>query len=294
MIYGASIACPKPLSPDFVKRIRKLEELLKAPVFLLCHDCGGRGADLGYQFVEGLLRVRRELPKQEIVVLVNSPGGDAQAAFQAASILRLVCGGYTAVIPCFAKSAATLFCLGARRLVLGPYAELGPLDVQHRESKRKGFQSALNEKQIIQRLHAASMECFDSLMSMIIGRLDLHSAEVETFIAPLLAHVADEFRPMFEKIDVIHWTSISRLLKIGEDYAIQLLQPMYKPKDATQIAHALVEAYPDHGFVINFIEAARIGLKVDLPGGELASVMDDLFDLVSEIEATGFITEKPK
>ena len=41
-------------------------------------------------------------------------------------------------MPFWAKSAATLLCLGADKIVLGEHAELGPLDVQIYEEKKAG------------------------------------------------------------------------------------------------------------------------------------------------------------
>jgi GTP cyclohydrolase FolE2 len=50
---------------------------------------------------------------------------------------------------------------------------------------------------------------------------------------------------------------MSRALKVGEEYAIRLLMsnPDYPPDQAREVARALVEDYPDHGFVIDAEEA---------------------------------------
>ncbi len=47
------------------------------------------------------------------MLVIDSGGGYAQAAFQIANLFRRHAGGFTAVVPRYAKSAATLLTLGA-------------------------------------------------------------------------------------------------------------------------------------------------------------------------------------
>lgn len=67
-----------------------------------------------------------------LAVVVNSPGGDPLAA---EGIIR-VCpsysgtGRFVTIVPGQAKSAATMVCMGAERIVMGPASELGPVDPQ--------------------------------------------------------------------------------------------------------------------------------------------------------------------
>ena len=47
-------------------------------------------------------------------------------------------------------------------------------------------------------------------------------------------------QPLFEKIDTVHYTQMSRLLKIAEEYASRLLRSKYGYKKATEIARHFV------------------------------------------------------
>jgi hypothetical protein len=52
-------------------------------------------------------------------LVIATPGGSAKSAFQLAMLLKRHCGGFVAVVPRYAKSAATLLALGADEIILG-------------------------------------------------------------------------------------------------------------------------------------------------------------------------------
>ena len=72
-----------------------------------------------------------------ITLLLDSPGGDIDAAERMVHVLREACtpafgsaGGLEVVVPNSAKSAATLIALGADRILMSDSSELGPIDPQ--------------------------------------------------------------------------------------------------------------------------------------------------------------------
>src|SRR5438128_2243993 len=89
-------------------------------------------------------RLDREIvtpPNQtEIDIWIESPGGDGHAAYKLILDLRSRCKRLRAVIPDYAKSAATLLALGVDTIFMSAAAELGPLDVQieHPDPDREG------------------------------------------------------------------------------------------------------------------------------------------------------------
>ena len=68
-------------------------------------------------------------------VVVDSPGGYIESAFQIVKLLRKHSEVITVVVPFQAQSAATLLALGADDLILGELGHLGPLDTQMAEKK---------------------------------------------------------------------------------------------------------------------------------------------------------------
>lgn len=121
---------------------------------------------------------------------------------------------------------------GATNLYLGKMAELGPLDVQVFDPDREGHASALDEVQALERLQAFSLEAFDRTMLLLVGKT---GKKVETLLPMTLKYVTDLMRPLLEKIDAVHYTQMSRALKVAEEYAIRLLQPKYTKAQAKRL-----------------------------------------------------------
>jgi hypothetical protein len=102
-------------------------------------------------------------------------------------------------------------------------------------------------------------------------------------------------RPMFENIDVVHYTQMARILKVAEDYAVRLLRPKYSPKTAEGIARDLVQKYPEHGFVINAEEAESLGLKTMVLSSDQTNAVDALLPMLdANLAVFGCLTELKK
>lgn len=74
----------------------------------------------------------------------------ANSAYELAMLLRRHCGGFDAIIPRRAKSAATLLSLGADSIYMNDHAELGPLDFQVFDRDREELLSGLDEVQSLE------------------------------------------------------------------------------------------------------------------------------------------------
>lgn len=95
-------------------------------------------------------------PQQDLYVLLWSPGGDGETAIRLIRSAQQRCRELTVVVPDIAKSAATIFALGANHIVMGPTSDLGPIDAQFRAPG--GFGGLVSAKEIIaayNRAHAA-------------------------------------------------------------------------------------------------------------------------------------------
>jgi len=96
--------------------------------------------------LEGVLQ-KCDLSKG-FALLLSSPGGSGLAAERIINICRSYTGTgeYTAIIPGKAKSAATMICLGASKIIMGKTSELGTIDPQIvvEEDKRGKWFSVFN------------------------------------------------------------------------------------------------------------------------------------------------------
>jgi hypothetical protein len=251
---GKGVAIPD----DFARGLSMLETSLGMPLWLLIQN-GENYDTLDDDAGRSFWNSRDEFTKGEkIALVVDSPGGFAKCAYRIARFLKKHCGGFIAVVPETAKSAATLLVLGADKIILGPNAELGPLDVQLYDREREEFGSALNEVQALDRLNAFALQAIDSTMQFTSRRSGL---TMKTLLPGVQNFVAEMLRPLFEKIDTVHYTQSSRQLKVAEEYATRLLRAKYGKQVASEIARQLVHSYPEHAFFIDGEEAGSIGLR---------------------------------
>jgi hypothetical protein len=236
---------------------------------------------------------------EPIALLVDSPGGSAQAAYRIAALLQSHCGRFTALIPNRAKSAATLLTLGAETIILGRQAELGPLDAQVFDPAHEGYRSALDEYQSLERLYASALAAVDqAVMAWKLRSMK----KIDTLLPVACDFVADLMRPLFDKIDTVHYTETSRILKEAEEYAVRLLAPHYPVEEAMVIANALVENYPVHDFPIDLQEAqaiavidgAPIGLRATEATAELGRAFDKMRPFMRSATIIGTLVEVPQ
>ena len=292
--FAASILTfPRPtVTTELASAIQRLETQLSMPVWMLVQTRGGgKLSSISEPLLQAFHSVRQELPANgPIALLIDSPGGSARCAYQLAMLFRRHCGEFTAVIPRYAKSAATLLSLGASNIILGIDAELGPLDAQFLDPDREMWSSTLDEVQAFERLHARALQAVDEAMFLLLPRT---GKKVNTLLPLALDFVAATMRPLLERIDTVHYSQMARVLKVAEEYAARLLMPKYPQEEATRIARHLVEHYPEHEFVIDHGEAESFGLQLQTLDEDLSSTVEEIRDLLPGQLLIGHLKEIP-
>ncbi len=81
-------------------------------------------------------------PSRDLHVMLATPGGDGETALRLIRAAQSRCRVLKVVIPDQAKSAGTLFALGAHKLIMGPTSDLGPVDPQFQLEGQPGFVAA--------------------------------------------------------------------------------------------------------------------------------------------------------
>ena len=71
-------------------------------------------------------------PDEDLHVMLCTLGGDGETALRLVRQAQSRCNKLTVIVPDQAKSAGTLFVLGADRILMGPTSDLGPIDPQFR------------------------------------------------------------------------------------------------------------------------------------------------------------------
>ena len=184
--------------------------------------------------------LHRVEPGASITLLLNSPGGDVDAAERLQHLLRESAsppeleqpGDVEIVVPNRAKSAATIMALGAHRVIMSDESELGPIDPQV-EIQNGSY----------------SVAAWLAAYKHAERRCQEHPEN------PAFAAVFQSFNPV-----------IVEMLRFAESRARNLAEDLAKRADGwnyTKVAADLMDTkkFPSHGQMIDWQAAQDIGLK---------------------------------
>ena len=179
---------------------------------------------------------------KELVVILESGGGDIDAAYNLAHLLRQYGEkGFKFVIPRWAKSAATLLACSGDEILMTPVAELGPLDPQITEM------NALEG-----RIEQFSPLHIESTLELIREEYKNGNKELADGLMQRLQYP-------------LTLGNFKKSLELSKQYLEKLLTSGMLKDNAQKAQDAsirLTEGYADHGFCINIEEAKSIGLTV--------------------------------
>ena len=221
---------------------------------------------LGLKHVLRLRSMLGDHQFDELDLVINSHGGNIHAAYQAIELLRLHTKRLNTCIPLYAKSAATLLCLGAEEIFLDELAQLGPLDTQIYEEKKGGkgeFTSALNPFKTLEQLQKFSLETLDIAVTMIAVRSGMDLDEC-------LKHAIDFVRcttgPLFTQLNPEKLGEYNRALAVGTEYGDRLLRRFtsWDGEKRKAILEKLVHGYPSHEYIIDYHELKEMDFNVSL------------------------------
>lgn len=257
--------------------------LIKAAATDLAEEVGADVILLNGQMVPGMeatlktvLSSRTERREKVIVILVT-PGGLADVAYRCARALQLAYSEITCCISGWCKSAGTLLAIGAHHLVMGADGELGPLDVQITKKDAIGDRdSGLIMNAALDSLRGEAFGFFEKYMIDIIAR----SQNAVTFRTA--AEIAAELTigmmaPVFDKIDPARLGADTRAMNIGGEYA-KRLNLVAGNLRSNESLNMILNGYPSHSFVIDFLEASVLFTRVKPLEGKLEALVGLLGD----------------
>lgn len=233
--------------------VKKLEEKRKAKTILITMD-ESRSIDrpLVSQLYELLEKMSKETPFENLDVIIDSAGGDADAAYHIAKLLRNYCKGkLTFIVPRFAKSAATLLCCAGDSIVMNLPSELGPLDTQIFDPMRGVSYSALSIKETMKFLDKIEREWRED-------KNDFSKVIAQAIKSIPLMEIGDHLRSLNHIADYL-----KELLSKG------MFKEEYKNNEKdfdgfiNKIIHNLIEEHYSHGKCITCDTAKSMGLKIE-------------------------------
>jgi hypothetical protein len=190
-------------------------------------------------------------------LVLSTPGGTIVSTRQVALLLREFAGHVTIIVPHRARSAGTLLCLSADELVLGPLAELGPVDSTMDSRGAPPADAPGN-------ISAQDILAFRELAENWFG---VDRAEDRLQVLALLA----------TRIFPTSLSSFYRFDKLVREVAAELLAwqlPGQEHADLRdRIVEQLVSGYHTHDFALSRRDVRALGLRVSdaTPEEEAAS-----------------------
>jgi Serine dehydrogenase proteinase len=180
-------------------------------------------------------------PDQDLHVLLESPGGDGETAVRLSRAAQSRCRELTIIVPNQAKSAGTIFVIGAHHVLMGPTSDLGPVDPQFPQPEGTGLYAA---KDLI-----AAVEQAEAAIAANPDTYPLYAA----LLADVTAVMVQQARSAMERT---------------EDLVLEALSsnPDRSEADVKRIASALKEKLidlpRDHGAVFGARDAQAVELPV--------------------------------
>lgn len=223
-----------------------------------------------------LVRKRKHAPG--IVLVLVTPGGDADAAYRIARCLQDAYEHFTVLVPGYCKSAGTICVLGANEIVMSECGELGPLDVQFYKKDELGeLSSGLVLPEALIALQERAFAMFEQYMLDVKARSNnMVTFKTATEVATKMA--IGLFEPIFRQIDPMQVGEVARSMSIAQNYG-ERLRIKSRNFDA-KCLDALTNNYPSHGFVIDRREAQLLFRHVRPPSKEETQLVDELGDRV--------------
>lgn len=239
----------------------KLQAFVKVPVisFFTSFTYAVMLEDSDADMLEGVLQ-KCDLSKG-FALLLSSPGGSALAAERLINICRSYSGTgrYLVIVPAKAKSAATMVCLGASKIIMGKTSELSTVDPQ----------IVLQEDGKVQWFSVYTLvKSYETLFAKAVkekGNLQPYLQQLANYDARQIA----EFRSA---------------LSLSEDITIKSLKsgmlPGISENDIKRKVRILLtpERAKVHGRPIYAAEARKCGLNV-----EIRDVKEKIWSLVYEL-----------
>ena len=248
----------------------ELEKELKRPVasFFTSFKFPVMIEDADADMLEGVLQ-KMDL-SSGLVLFISSPGGDGLAAERIINVCRSYSktNDYWAIVPGKAKSAATMICFGASKIIMGATSELGPIDPQLTTS----------EDSVVRRFSVYNVvESYDKLFKRAVNE--------KGNLQPYLQQLAN-----YDEREIKEFRAA---LSLSEDIAIRTLATgMMKGKgDIKKKIEIFLtpKRTKTHGRPIYRKEALDCGLKI-----ESKDVKDKFWKLVYElyIRTNNFVSTK--
>lgn len=239
--------------------LRRFEETRDSRV--LCYFAAENGAKpFGSDDVDMIISLLgKSGTEKKLTLILNTQGGSITGAYHVATIIRRFCRELE-IFPCEkARSAGTLVCLSANQIVLGPKAQLSPLDprLQSALPGATNMPAEISAEEI-RMLPEMAADWFK--ISGQTGKQNILGSALQSIFPPTLAALyrADAY---MRKVAI-------------ELLAYQL--PAASVARRRRIIDWLISCYPDHSHTFSLESLVAAGLRVRARTAEEEGILSEL------------------
>ena len=230
------------------------ERKSKVVVFHSYDSIDSASAEVFFELLQGIGKV------DILDLFLFSGGGYAEPAFNISRWCRHYSDKFNVIIPSYAKSAATLLCLGADTLLMGPASELGPIDPQIKIPDEYGSPQQVSALSIKE-----ALKVIEELTQGDHSRAMKYMSLIEKIDLKILGQYDREIQSSKQQAQNLLKTG--KLISGDEKRIDRVSDAEKKMNPYERVAHQLTEGYYSHGYAIDMHEAKdNLGLNVLHPG----------------------------
>lgn len=225
--------------------------------------------------------------RDSAILILTTHGGVPNAGYQIARMLQRSYRDFWLYCPRRCKSAGTLVALGANRLIMDQFSELGPLDVQLLKPDELGARkSGLLARSTFDALADTSFELYERLMVGIkLGSNSLVSFRLASELSATMA--SNLLAPVYGQINPEIVGGEHRDLQVATEYGDRLVKRSQNARPGT--VHRLVHDYPAHDFIVDDEEARELFKHVDVPETSLYRLVGALSAITFQAAEDPFV-----
>jgi hypothetical protein len=237
-------------------------------------------------FAQLVAAVLRHTQRKTCLLILTTSGGELHTAYQITRFLHHKYSRLYLCAPAFCKGAGMLLAVGAHKLLIDEYSELGRVgDPASSATHRAGLLCR-------EWLPNNAMSLLDQMTTRL---LHIHGSALRADSAALIAGIvtAALMQPIMSQIGPTRMAEEYRLTGLAAAYARRLARHARNMRDGA--VDRLLTDYPPQ-FVVDLAEARALFVDVDAPSGPLSSVLNLLGEQVYVQRQTAIVTmlRRPK
>lgn len=254
------------------KKLQELENYLNADVIVYCGEIFDSAEEQMKKVVEDLQSETE--PKTTCYIILTTPGGSLNPVNRMVTVFRHFYSEVNFIVPDFAYSAGTIFCMSGDNIYMNYYSALGPVDpqVQNKDGKlvaALGYLDKINDLLVKAQNNTISQAEFLILKDFDLAELRAYEQAKELAV--------DLIQKWLVKYKFKDWLTHSN----GEMVTLE-----EKKQRANEIANKLSNnnIWKSHGRAINLEELREMNLKIIDYGEnkELGCKIDDYYSIMKD------------